>query len=248
MRRIVRGIVALIAFLTVLPAPRGSRLEDAADVMHLSPLIGTMIGLIVGGAALALSNLFPALLTAAISVLLLLFITGLHHLDGLVDMADGLMKRGSASERLQAMREPYVGVGGLFAGFASVLLTVISLSYVPRLELLGSLISSETSAKLSMFALGLMGSGNIEGTGSTFIKTMKGGNVVYKILIAYFITWTISVVTVGLKGGFLVIIATLTSATLASISKRALGGVTGDVFGAANELTRLLSLLYLVAT
>ena len=119
---------SVFSFLTIIPS--GSHtLEDTAKNMHAFPAIGLLMGFVLGMAALGLyyagvDQIIAAFLLVAATML----ITGLHHTDGLADFADGLMRRGTVSEKLAAMRDVSVGTGGVTAIILYVAAMIAALS------------------------------------------------------------------------------------------------------------------------
>ena len=49
------------------------------------------------------------------SLALLLWMTGLHHTDGLLDFGDGVMVHGTAEHKIEVMHDQLTGAGGLSA-------------------------------------------------------------------------------------------------------------------------------------
>ncbi len=92
----MKRLLAAVSFLTRLPAPRNSVFEagDVGRATVFFPLVGALIGLIQIAAlqlfpAAARENTLKAVLIAALLVVVNVFVTGVLHLDGLADMADG---------------------------------------------------------------------------------------------------------------------------------------------------------------
>src|SRR5918998_3505938 len=108
---------ALLAFFTALPlAAPGTSLEDAARWAYLLPLVGILTGL-PGAALLLLAYAVPAGVVATLALGTTLLVTGLHHTDGVMDVGDALMIRGSPERRQEVLKDSRVGagaVGGLF--------------------------------------------------------------------------------------------------------------------------------------
>src|SRR5438477_9484947 len=106
-----------LAFLT----PLGGAAVPDRRTMSWFPVVGALIGLAVGGAWWAADRIWPPMLAAAIAVAVDLALTGLLHVDGLADSADGLLPHMPRRRRLEVMAEPTVGAYGI-AVTASVLL------------------------------------------------------------------------------------------------------------------------------
>ncbi|GAA5335296.1 MULTISPECIES: adenosylcobinamide-GDP ribazoletransferase [Thermus] len=111
-----RALLAAFSLLSVLPVARALEGEDFRRASAFFPLVGYALGACL--ALLAFLPLPPGLL-AALQVALLLGLTGLLHLDGLLDAADALLGSRPREERLRILKDPHLGpfafgVGGLY--------------------------------------------------------------------------------------------------------------------------------------
>ena len=121
------GIAAAIAFYTCLPVPISWTLEFRG-IARLAPIIGLMIGGILGVADVGLQFLgMPVLTRSALVVLSGITVTGGLHLDGAMDTADGLAV-GDPQRRLEVMADSATGAFGAMAAIAIVLLKTAALS------------------------------------------------------------------------------------------------------------------------
>ena len=118
----LKEIGSVFSFLTIIPASN-TNLETVAKYMYIFPIVGILIGLIVGSFALGISLFLDPLIVAFLVVGALALITGIHHTDGLADFADGLMTKGSKEKKLNAMKDVSTGS----AGIVSIVLYVIGM-------------------------------------------------------------------------------------------------------------------------
>ncbi|MBS7655579.1 adenosylcobinamide-GDP ribazoletransferase [Candidatus Bathyarchaeota archaeon] len=240
--KILKEFKSAIAFLTIFPVNEGS-LIDAINGMYFFPIIGAMIGFTAGIFSLLISHFLSRLLTSLFTLGLLLLITGLHHLDGLADFGDGVMASGVKEDKLKAMRDVNLGIGGLTL---TTLVTLSSIFAIYQLNfnfLLQTLIASETSAKLSMVFLALISKPAYNGLGASFIKGMKGKKGLIRFFLALITSAIIIFLTFSFFGILILISGLITSLILFIISNTKFGGVTGDILGALNEISRMLSLV-----
>lgn len=236
----------MIAFLTVFPVKEEQEnLNLAAKSMPLFPVVGFGIGVIAGIAALIFLNFFPTLVAGLLTLAVLLWITGLHHTDGLLDFGDGLMCTGSRERKLEAMRDKMTGVGGFSAGLIVLLTTALVISSFSPRNILFSLASAEVTAKASMVLAASIGRSASPGLNVPFIDAMHGRNRVALTVLPVLFALLISLLATGFFGFLSVIAAIVATVFLERISRRHFGGLTGDVFGAINEVSRLVSLLIL---
>jgi len=107
----------------------------------------------------------------------------------------------------------------------------------------GSLIVSEISAKLSMFVGAWAGKSAHKGMNTYFINVMHGRHRRAHLIISLTISFGIATGLLSTIGFITIISATLAGLIMVGISSRNFGGMTGDVLGAMNELTRMVSLV-----
>ena len=239
----LKEISSVFSFLTIFPSSNAT-LENTAKYMHLFPIVGIVIGLLVGSFGFGLSFLLDPLLVSLLVVASIVIVTGIHHADGLADFADGLMVKGSKDRKLKAMKDISTGSGGIVAIVLYLVGLIITISLTSGFDLFRAILISEILAKFSMVLMASLGNSASLGSNSPFVKIMKDK----KKLSAAFIIMLIPVVVVGETTGLVMLGVTVTlTLFLLAISNRSFGGITGDVLGATNELTRLASLIVFVS-
>jgi len=244
----LKEIKNLLSFLTILPVSMDKDcLTDAAKGMFLFPLIGAFIGLLAGIFAWVASQFLPSLVVGALALGFLLLITGLHHTDGLLDFGDGVMYHGSAERKIEIMHDQLTGAGGLTLGIMTFLITALSIAELNMDTIIQSLIIVEVAAKLSMVIGAWAGKAVHTGMSSSFIEAMHGKKGNARLIVALVISFGIAVPLLWLTGAVTVLAAVIASLIMVGISHRHFRGVTGDVLGATNELTRMVSLIVLLA-
>ncbi|MCH2404628.1 MAG: adenosylcobinamide-GDP ribazoletransferase [Nitrosopumilus sp.] len=239
----LKEISSVFSFLTIFPSSNAT-LENTAKYMYLFPIVGIVIGLLVGSFGFGLSFLLDPLLVSLLVVASIAIVTGIHHADGLADFADGLMVKGSKDRKLKAMKDLSTGSGGIVAIVLYLVGLIITISLTSGFDLFRAILISEILAKFSMVLMASLGNSASLGSNSPFVKIMKDK----KKLSAAFIIMLIPVVVVGETTGLVMLGVTVTlTLFLLAISNRSFGGITGDVLGATNELTRLASLIVFVS-
>src|SRR5215831_6504226 len=144
-----KGITLVLSFLTIIPS-KNSDLETVAKNMYLFPLIGLVIGILIGGAGYGLSLFAQPLITGILLTGALVVITGVHHTDALCDFADGIMAKGTKDKKLKAMRDPAVGSAGVVTIVLYVAGMIIAISMMKGFALFQAIVLSELMAKFSM--------------------------------------------------------------------------------------------------
>jgi adenosylcobinamide-GDP ribazoletransferase len=248
---IIRAVAASAAFLT--RAPGLARFEyTGTDLVRGAvafPLVGGAIGALVGGAVLAGTELgLPILLAAALAVALEVVVTGALHLDGLADSADGLAGR-TPERTLEIMRDHGVGVYGAAAVALDLLVKVAAIGSLPRADVLPVLIAVYAVSRAAPLLLAaVLPYAGAAGTGRAFVDGVGWVPAGSAVAVAA----SIGAVTVGAHVAVgwvpaLLVCLALVSGGVAFAARRRLRGVTGDVLGAAVELSVLAGLVLILA-
>ena len=240
------GLKNSIAFLTILPVGMDRNgLVQAASYMPIFPLIGAVIGLGAGILVRLLELILPPLVAGSIGLGFLLLINGVQHADGLLDFGDGLMFHGSPKEKLRIMRDPTTGAGGLCLGVVVLLTTAFSIAALPSSFIILGLTASEATAKFSMVLATAVGKSAHKGMNTFFVEAMHQHRRLF-LTLSYAIILAISLFSLKSIGLIVVIGVTVTSLIMVMVSNRHFGGITGDVLGATNEISRSVSLLLIL--
>jgi adenosylcobinamide-GDP ribazoletransferase len=234
-----KGISSVVSFLTLIPS-KNSELETVAKNMYLFPIAGAVIGLIIGTAGYGLSMFIQPLITGLILTGALAILTGIHHTDALCDFADGMMAKGTKEKKLKVMRDPAVGSAGVMIVVLYAAGMIMAISMMKGFALFEAILLSELMAKLSMVIQANRGLSAWQGLSSPFTQSMKDPR---KLAVAAGLAIIPTVILGGVTGIFVVISCVGLSFLLLAVANRSFGGISGDVFGASNELVRLASLL-----
>jgi len=235
----LREIGSVFSFLTIIPA-NNTDIQTVAKYMYIFPIVGILIGLLVGSFALGLSLFLDPLIVSLLVVGALTVITGIHHTDGLSDFADGLMTQGKKEKKLQAMKDVFTGSAGTVSIILYIVGMIIAISLMNGLVLFQAILLSEILAKFSMVLQASIGRSAAVGSNSPFVQIMKDKK---RLAIAGIIT-LIPLVVIGETTGLIVFASAIViTMFILAISTRSFGGITGDVLGATNEITRLSSLV-----
>lgn len=228
-----------VAFLTVLPAwPRPTDDAAARAVAWYVPVglgVGALLALATAGAWWALPP-FPA---AALVVTAWAAVTGALHLDGLADCADAALAPVPAARRIEIAHDVHHGTFAVVAVVALLLLKVSALAGLGRAEAVALVLIAPLPARLAAVAALRMlaparpgGMGAAARAGATPAALVVGGMLTVAVAALAF-GWTgLVVATGGLLAGL---------GAAAWVAAR-LGGVTGDVCGAAIEVAEAAAL------
>ena len=237
-------MLAALAFLT--PLPVGARRPGPSTLAWFA-LAGAVIGAVVGGAWALAVELWPPLVAAAVVVSVDLVVTGALHVDGLADSADGLLPHLDGPERRRAvMAAPDVGAFGVAAVGAVLLLRLSALAAV------GAATGAEPWALAALWSLarGAMAAALVSvpyvggGLGSAFL----GARVPLVWAGALLVPAALAVPSDDpARTAIALVVAAVAAAGVVAIGRRRLGGVTGDVLGAAGVVAETVGLLVLAA-
>jgi adenosylcobinamide-GDP ribazoletransferase len=254
---VVKQFKNLLSFLTVFPVKMDENLlTDCAKNMWAFPLIGALIGLLVGVFGWVTLQFLPGLVVGALALALLLWVTGLHHTDGLLDFGDGIMVHGNAEKKIAVMHDQFTGAGAIGLTLMTYIVTAFAFAelgkgvsiagfYVPLF--VPGLIVVELCAKLSMVAVAWAGKSVHQGMNSPFLEAMHGAGGNWRLIVALAVSFVFALPLLGWVGFFVVIAAPITGLVMTVVAHRNFNGVTGDVFGATNELSRLVCVVVLLA-
>ena len=212
--------------------------------MYLFPIAGLVIGAIIGAMAFGISLFLHPLIVGLLVTGSLVIITGVHHTDALADFADGLMAKGGKEAKRKAMLDPAVGSAGVAAlvMYFIGMIIVFHTGFAPGLAILTSIVTAEVIAKYIMVMLANRGLSAWEGFSSPFTAAMKDKRKIAAATgIMFVIVWIASSYSGLIALGVSLAIAWL----MKYVSWKSFGGISGDVLGASNEMTRLSSLIVL---
>ncbi len=238
---VLRATYGAVGFLTQLPVGHSERSWKALTAQPVAfPLVGYLVGALL---ALVFFLPLPAASVAVAFVLWLYLLTGINHLDGVTDLGDALVVHGDEKRRREVMRDTTIGVGGM-ASLVIVLLglaaAAVQLATLPIWTAVGLVIVTEVWAKASMAALVCLGTAPHKGLGSQFTSQSGTLSLVPIIIVsvpALALLWPA-------VGPAVAVAATAAGVTLCALvwARQTLGGVSGDVLGATNELVRVVAL------
>jgi len=242
------SLLAAIGFLTIIPMPRVR--EGALAWAHMwFPIVGLGIGALLAGFDYLLREGywtltgfgFPVLLLAALLITFLVIITRGLHLDGFMDTCDALFGGDNAERRLEIMRDSRVGS---FAVVGVISLLLISFAAIVSLwppdrfwALLIIPCLSRWAIVLTMAVFPYARSD--DGLGSAFLQ----GGTRMQTFIATVMAIAAAVALAGPMGILLLVVAVVVALGVGQLATSRLGGVTGDVYGAVNELATIAMLV-----
>ena len=239
----IRSLLGLLTFSTILPINVFTSIEYMTKLTWCWPFLHLFIGIlaaICGYISLEFLHL-NSFFTAAIVYAFLMIITGYNHLDGVMDMADGVMVHGEPERKIRIMKDPSVGAGGVATLFLVASLTIAGIYNILDYHFIFGIIICEMTAKTSLITTALLSKPLTPGIGSYFIKETNLSNYIASTIIVAIIAFLLGnlVGVVGVLG------AILSGIIIAIIARRNFVLANGDVLGMSNEVGRLFSLLFM---
>lgn len=236
-------------FLTRLPVPGGRRADW--DAFRRSPWTLPAVGAVVGALA-GLAFLLPVPWPTAVAGYLvsLYLLTGVTHADGLADVGDAIAVH-DPDRRAEVLTDSMTGVGGVLALLVTVFVLALGAVALATTAAGGSggvgtvafriAVAAEVGAKLGMAVAVCLGSPAHEGLGSQLAGVVGPGSLVPAALVAA------AVLVAPPVDAFPALVAALLAGPAVALvvvlrARSWLGGVSGDLLGATNELGRALAL------
>lgn len=208
--------------------------------IYLFPLVGGALGLIYAAAALVLTEVAPPGVAAALVIAVIYKLCGINHADGLADFGDGVTAHTTVEKKISAMKDVYIGTGGVVFVVVTILAVYTSISAIPGEALPVALIVAEVAAKQSMIAFAAFSVPLHKGFGSIAIENADRSDFLIGLAIAAIICGAFA----GLFGVAVLLVAQISALYMTVVSKRNFGGATGDGFGATNEVARCVALAF----
>ncbi len=242
----MRDFWQALSFLTVLPMGHLSLPEEKglARSMAFFPIVGLLIGLLLAIAQFLLSYLFSQSFVLWLTLGWLALLTRGLHLDGFADTVDGFAAGGPKEKILEVMRDSRIGAFGVVG-----LIFLIGAKYLALEQI------AEPSVLYSLILMTVMGRNSMvwvcyrspyaragEGLAKPFVENLTAR----EMIISSALTFGIGVLLRGLDGAMIFLGIGLFSLAFRFFFLKKLDGVTGDILGAANELSELLCLVLLI--
>ncbi|MDD3042005.1 MAG: adenosylcobinamide-GDP ribazoletransferase [Methanosarcinaceae archaeon] len=242
-------------FLSTIPV--GLSMEGIDQLMkkiYFYPVVGAVLGLLVGAVAYLGQTVLPDSITAAVIMVFVYYITGFNHLDGVADLGDGMTAHGSLERKLKALKDTTLGIGGV--AFC-VLLLLMFFSAIRAIQAEGqgfsstgsgpglpeimflSMFVAEVSSKQAMLTIATFGKSLHEGLGSMTINGATGFN----FSIGFVFGAAVCTFAFGTVGLIAYLAACVSALVLLNRSNTHFGGLNGDGIGMANEVGRVTALI-----
>ncbi len=239
----IKSLLGLLTFSTILPINVFTSIEYMTRLVWCWPFIHLFIGFLAAICGFVFGQFFHlnTFFTATIVYAFLMLITGYNHLDGVMDMADGVMVHGTPEKKISVVKDSSVGAGGIATLFLVAALTIAGLTNILNQNFIIGIVICEMVAKTSLLTTALNSKPLTPGIGSHFILSTNSVNYTLSLIIVAIISFLLGGV-VGLIG---LVGAIFSGFIISIIAKRNFGVANGDVLGMSNEVGRLMALLFM---
>jgi adenosylcobinamide-GDP ribazoletransferase len=248
-----RDLLACLRFFSRLPLPylpfeqSPRAMPDLSRLARMAPIAGAVLSAI-GAAALGLANALglPPLVCAGLAIGALVLATGALHEDGLADVADGFGGGATRERKLEIMRDSRIGAYGATALALSLLLRVAAVSALLEHSLgaatAGLILAGAASRAAALAPLALLSPARPDGLGAAAGRLDSGGALAAG-LIALIVAVLLGLGGLGVGQAILALgLAFAAALAVAAIARRQIGGQTGDVAGAAQQMAEIACL------
>jgi adenosylcobinamide-GDP ribazoletransferase len=229
-----------LRFLTVIPVPSVDHIEDdwLMRAAKYFPLIGILVGGFSAVVLLLASEIWNGLLPALLAIAAGIALTGALHEDGLADTADGFGGGRSRQARLAIMKDSRIGTYGTLALGITTALRVVTLAALPPWIGAAALIGAHAGGRLLAAAAmtTLPYAGDPAATKLTYVDApIRGSEIALGMIL------TLAALLPLARNGILaavigVLFGTALAAWLVDRAYKLIGGYTGDVLGATEQL------------
>ena len=243
----ISDVAAALGLLSRLPisVDTDRATERGASAAWAYPLAGLILALIAGAVAqTALWLGLPSTIAAGLTLATLIITTGAMHEDGLADSADGLWGGWDKDHRLKIMKDSFIGTYGVLVLALSLLFRWSALGVVLDHGMLwpAILVYAMLSRAMMVPIMTALPHARTEG-----LSHSVGRPPPQTAYIALAIAAVATLVLVQIWALWLIAACALTAFTCAAIAKSKIGGQTGDILGATQQLTEIATLLTLAA-
>jgi adenosylcobinamide-GDP ribazoletransferase len=227
------SFLAALQFLTLLPIKHSFSAREMGRSTVYFPLVGLLIGLLLAGICLLVDRILPGSVVNIILLACLAAASGGLHLDGLADTFDGMAGHRTTERRLEIMKDSRIGGFGAIGLALFLIMEYVLLNSLDGNTRLFALILAPTLSRWAMvnaiFAYPYV---RAEGLGKVYKEAVGGWQMLGATLIAI----AASMLLFRLAGVIIIAAVWVIGNLMAAFFKSRLKGLTGDTYGAINEI------------
>ncbi|MEC9088240.1 MAG: adenosylcobinamide-GDP ribazoletransferase [Actinomycetota bacterium] len=232
----MRSLRAAVVFLTRIPVGVGRKgPPPLSQAVPWFPMVGTIVGCLVGVVYLLASQALPATVASVVAVAFGIAITGAFHLDGLADSADAFAGGTTVERRFEILKDSRLGTYGTSALVLVLFLEVAALATLaPRTGLIALVTAHGIGRASAVGVMVLTRNTAKEGLGADYLADLSRIRGALGIAVVV----GVAVLLNGSDGALLIAFALPASLLTWAWSYRSIGGVVGDSLGAIAQLSQ----------
>ncbi|MCQ2055956.1 MAG: adenosylcobinamide-GDP ribazoletransferase [archaeon] len=259
---ILLAIKGMFSFFTVLPIDVEQRhVDNMNKKFWLVPIVGLFYGLFAGFVFCLTYMCTSKFIAAAVTIFCVSAMNRFLHLDGTVDMGDGLVVSGKREDHIRALKDTLVGAGGIVTGTMIILLLFAEYSSLNIVKFVLFAVNAEVIAKNTQVATAAFGNAGNGMAGdsvryTTPLSLIKSTALSIIIILALCFLWKYlfgciftNYNIVGNSGISIIVgftMSILWGLVMANVANRNFGIVNGDVLGATNETSRVIAIFFMI--
>jgi adenosylcobinamide-GDP ribazoletransferase len=240
--------LAALQFLTSIPLSLKRELSPAqlGRATAWFPLAGLVIGIILALLNWLMGFILPASVANVLLIVALVVVTGAMHLDGFADTCDGIAGHKPVEERWRVMHDSRTGAFGVVGVVLLLLVKYVSLNNIPANMMLPTLLFMPVFSRWAMvYAIFAFPYARPEGLGKAYKEATRRP----QFTMATIITLGIAAALFPLfsfLGLILIVCIWIITTLFALYFKHKFAGLTGDTYGAINEIAEVMALIFII--
>jgi cobalamin 5''-phosphate synthase/cobalamin synthase len=234
-------------------------MDDMDRKFCLAPIVGIFYGLLAVGFLRLFIEFLPLFPAAILTLFIIHAMNRFLHIDGTIDVGDGLVVSGTREDHLRALKDSRIGAGGMAFALFVIMLSVAAMSslyyvglvlFVPFVAEILAKNSTVSAAGFGVAGEGMAGN-SVRATLPRHVLASTIISAVIVILYTLFISemgwFDLEIEKMMIILFAVIIISIITGAIMSAIAKKNFGMVNGDVLGATNEISRAVTMLMMLA-
>jgi adenosylcobinamide-GDP ribazoletransferase len=237
----MKAFISALQFLTIIKIKNDIDEKYLPPSLIFFPFVGFIIGLFSSIFNMCLSYFLEPLLSDALTVFFIIFLTGGIHIDGVADTSDGIFGGKDKEERLKIMRDKNAGSFGVISIVFVIFLKIFLINSIPEnFKFKGLLVFPIFGRWGIVFSIFFFKYARESGKGRIFFEGINWKIFAFSTILSF--------IFVSLSFSYIIILLffpiAIFSFLLGRFFTKKIGGLTGDTLGAINELNEILALLF----
>ena len=233
-------------------------MDDMDRHFYLVPIVGVFYGLLAAGFLRLFIEFLPIFPSAVLTLFIVHAMNRFLHIDGTIDVGDGLVVSGTREDHLRALKDSRIGAGGMAFALFVVMLSVAAMSslywgliiFVPFVAEILAKNSTVSAAGFGVAGEGMAGNS----VRATLPRHALASTMISSIIVVLYTLFISEMGWIDLDMEKMMVVlfaviltSIITGMMMSAIAKKNFGMVNGDVLGATNEMSRAVTMLLMLA-